>query len=496
MGAVMSYVSIIVNMVAGLLYTPWMIHSIGKENFGLYILAMSVIQLFLFDFGLSVSINRFLSKYLAEGRQDKANNCLGLVYRLYLILDLVLLIALTTVFIFIPDIYKELSPIELGKFKVVFVIAAIFAVFSFPFIPVNGVLSAHEKFFQMKLCEVIHKFIVVVCMTTCLLSGMGLYALVGVNAFAGVTMILIKLCFIQKYTEQKIHFGYWDKIQFKQIVGFSGWVSIMSLCQRSIFHLGPTIIGAFSGSAAIAIFGIANTLESYVFSFSSAISGLFLPSVSRLVAKGDDVLPLMIRIGRLQLILVSLIVLGFCCVGYPFIQLWLGEDFSEAYLCTVLIIIPSLLQLPQEIGDQTLYAKNKVKQRAYAFMSMAVANIVIGIPLTHYYGAKGLCISISIAYLIRTIVLDILYKRILHIDISKFFYDTFIKFLPSFTIVVILGILIGFFFPANGWLGFLSKCALFVIMYSTVVYRLALNTDEKNLIAITLRKFSNKILGK
>ena len=35
-----------------LLYTPWMIHSIGRENFGLYTLAMSVISLFVFDFGL------------------------------------------------------------------------------------------------------------------------------------------------------------------------------------------------------------------------------------------------------------------------------------------------------------------------------------------------------------------------------------------------------------------------------------------------------------
>ena len=73
LGALMSYMAIGINILAGLLYTPWMIHSIGRENFGLYTLAMSVISLFVFDFGLSSAVTRFIAKYLAEGRQDMNN---------------------------------------------------------------------------------------------------------------------------------------------------------------------------------------------------------------------------------------------------------------------------------------------------------------------------------------------------------------------------------------------------------------------------------------
>lgn len=46
LGAIISYISIGINILFGLIYTPWMIHSIGKENFGLYTLAMSVISFF------------------------------------------------------------------------------------------------------------------------------------------------------------------------------------------------------------------------------------------------------------------------------------------------------------------------------------------------------------------------------------------------------------------------------------------------------------------
>ncbi len=487
-GAVISYLSIVINMITGLLYTPWMIRIIGREDYGLYTLAMSVISLFVFDFGLGVSINRFLSKYLAEGRLDKANQCLGMVYKLYFYIDIVLLIALTTVYFFIPQIYQELTLAEIEKLKIIYAIAAVFAVFSFLFIPINGILSAHEKFVQLKLCDIIHKLLVVGAMSFCLLAGYGLYALVLVNALAGIIMIAIKLCFIKRYTPQGADFSYKNKKEFRQIVGFSGWVTIMSFCQRCIFTLGPTILGAFSGSVSIAIFGIANTLEGYVFTFSSALSGMFLPRVSRIVAKDGDVLPLMIKIGRIQLMLVSFVVLGFCCVGFEFIQLWVGEDFSPSYLCTLLLILPSILQLPQEIGDQTLYAKNKLKERSYAFISMAMVNVALGIPLSMLWGATGLCLSICAAYLIRTIVLDVIYKKILHIDIYKFFKETFVVFLPAFALCLGVCFVLNHFVDISGWLGIGIKGIIYGIIMALSLFYLVMNKEEKELVISLIRR--------
>ena len=228
----MSYAAIAINIVTGLLYTPWMIHSIGRENFGLYTLAMSVISLFVFDFGLSSAVTRFIAKYLAEGKQDKANDCLGLVYRLYFVIDIVMFVILAGVFFFIPQLYKELTLDEIAKFKIVYSIAALYSVFSFPFIPVNGVLIAHEKFIQLKICDVAHKLIIVAAVSVCLLLGFGLYALVLVNAFSGILTIILKLTCIKKFTPQTISWRYYNKTEFRNIVGYSGWVTVIALAQR------------------------------------------------------------------------------------------------------------------------------------------------------------------------------------------------------------------------------------------------------------------------
>lgn len=51
-GAALSYVSIVLNMMVGLMYTPYMLRMLGQSEYGLYSLAASIIAyLTVLDFG-------------------------------------------------------------------------------------------------------------------------------------------------------------------------------------------------------------------------------------------------------------------------------------------------------------------------------------------------------------------------------------------------------------------------------------------------------------
>lgn len=489
LGALMSYIAIAINIISGLVYTPWMISSIGRENFGLYTLALSVITLFVFDFGLSNAVTRFISKYLAEGRQDKANNCIGLVYRLYIIIDIILFLILVGVFFFIPQIYKELTPVEIEKFKIVYLMAAMYAIISFPFIPVNGVLSAHECFIQLKVCDVLHKLIIVGTMTICLVLNYGLYALVMVNAISGVLNIAFKLWCIKRYTRQKISWHYFDKAGLKEIAGYSGWVTVIALAQRCIFNLAPSILGALSGSTSIAILGIAITLEGYTYTFANALNGLFLPKVSRVLANNNgDIMPLMIKMGRIQIYIVGLIIFGVVCLGQDFIQLWVGDGFKDSYLCAVLIIIPSFFHLPQMIGNDAIFAANKVKQLSVIFILMAILNIIGAVVLSPSLGATGICISVFISYLVRTIGMDVIFQKEMKLDVYYFFRETFVNLSVPMALCLICGFVLEYAIPMTGWIGFIVKVGLFCGCYAIITYSLAMNSSEKKLILTPVRK--------
>lgn len=486
-GAILSYIGLAINVLVGLLYTPWMINSIGKDDYGLYTLALSVISVFVFDFGIGQAVTRFVAKYLAEGNLKKANNCIGLVSKLYIYIDVIIFLILTCVYFFIPYLYKELTPDELEKFRNIYIVVSLFSVISFPFISVSGILTAAEKFVQLKFCDLCHKLFIVVMMTSCLLMGWGLYALVLVNAIAGLLTIVLKLFFIKKDTKISANFSYEDKKELREIMSFSGWVMVKALAGRMIFTLSPSIIAMVSGSVEVALFGIVNLIEGYVYSFASAISGLFLPKVYRIVSQGEEnIMPLMIRIGRIIFFIIAYITIGFLTVGQDFLAAWLGNGFENIYWSVIFVILPSIIYLPHEIGFSAIEALNKVKYQAIVFVFMGLLNVFIGYFLAERYGCLGLCISIFIAYSIRNIGIDYILKKHLHLDIVCFFKEVFIKPFGSILIVLLGGFFINRI-PVHGWSGFLIKGICVTIVYFLIMYISILNTYERGLIKSFLK---------
>lgn len=482
-GAILSYFNLGLNVLIGLVYTPWMISSIGKADYGLYTLAMSIIGLLAFDFGLGNATTKFICEYLAHDRQDKVNELLGLVFKLYLALDAIIFLVFAGVYFFIPDIYEGLTESEMGPFKIVFVIAACYCTLSFPFIPLNGILTGYEKFIQLKVCDLFQRLFIVITMAICLLYGFGLYALVIVNSAAGIITIIIKLIVIKRQTPLTVNIRFWDTAELKRIFSFVVWVTVIALSQRMIFNIAPSILGIFADSAQIAILGVAITIEAYTYLFANAISGMFLPRVSKMVAGEDieSVQQLMIRVGRLQLIVCGFIFIWFVVFGRDFINLWVGQGYSAVYLCALLFLTPIVIQLPQEIGITYIIAANKVRSQSYIYIGMAVINLVLAIPLSKYFGVNGLAIAIFIAFSYRTIALDMMFHKRLGLNMSRFFKETFVRLLPSFLLVSSIMFLIAII-PINGWLGLTLKSIVTVVVFCIVILTIGANDEEKELI--------------
>lgn len=492
-GAIISYIGLFINILIGLVYTPWMINEIGQSDYGLYTLAMSIIGLLAFDFGLGNATTKYICQYLAENRQDKVDNLLGLIYKLYLIVDVFLIIVLSIIYLFLPEIYTGLTDKEIARFSRVFLIAALFCVISFPFIPLNGILSSYEKFVPLKLCDIFNKVFIVLTMTACLLFGLGLYALVLVNSIAGILTIIAKLYIVKKQTPVKLNWSFKDKSLLKDIGIFIAWVSVAAIAQRCIFNIAPSILGILSDSTSIAIFGVAITLEGYVYLFANAINGMFLPRVSRFLNSNNqnEILELMIKVGRIQIYIVGFIIILLISIGQHFISVWIGEGYKSVYPCLLLIVLPSFLHLPQEIGHTCVIAANKVKKQAIVFICMAIVNIALSIPLTQKWGVLGMSISIFIAYIVRTIGLDIIFYKDLHIDVLKFFRKSYGALILPLLIVCTCAIIINHTVPGIGYASLIIKGILITLVFGFVMYCMSMNKYEKDLILVPIKKILN-----
>ncbi|MBO5408663.1 MAG: oligosaccharide flippase family protein [Clostridia bacterium] len=490
-GAVISYLALALDVVAGLLYTPWIIRQIGDADYGLYTLATSLITMFMLDFGMSAAVAKFVSHYRAKGDQQGMNNFLGMIYKLYIIVSAVICAVLVGVFFNINQIYIKLTPSELSAFKIVYLIAASSMVVCFPFITLNGILTAHEQFARLKLADVFNKVASIFLTIIALLFGMGLYALVAVHAVMNLLTIVVKLVMIRKTTKIKVNFQHSDKGMLKEITGFSFWTTVQSIAQRFIFNITPTVLGVVSGSVGITMFGLASTLEGYVFKFSQAINGMFMPKISRATLgqkTGEAVLPLMIKVGRIVLSITGILVIGIVTLGQNFVNVWLGNGYQEVYICTVLLILPSVLHLPQQVANTAVVVLDKVKSAGIVYTIMALVNIVFSFLFGHFWGAVGCSLSICIAYFVRTILMNVVFYKQLNINVFKFFKDCHGKMAPGLLVALGCGVLISrYVMVGSGWICFLTQVVCLMICYVAIMWLIGWNKSEKNLFLSPVR---------
>ncbi len=497
-GAIISYFVIAFNIVAGIIYTPWMITKIGQSNYGLYTLSVSLITLFVIDFGMGAAVSRFVSKYIAEEKQDEVNNFLGVVYKLYLLIDLLIFVILFVLYFFIDSIYGQLTDSEVEVFKLLYVIVGLFSVISFPFSNLNGVLTSYEKFIPLKLCDLFHKAFIVVAMVIALLLDAGVYALVLINAISGVLTILIKLFVIRCGTPARVNWKYFDTKLVKHIFTFSIWTTIASLAQRLIYNITPSIIAAVSstGATGVAIFGLASTIEGYLYSVATVVSGMFMPKVARMVysEEKESLMPLMVKVGRIQCMVIGLFLVGFVALGRSFIvDVWNKPDFDTSYFCAVLLILPSYFYLPMEIANTALVVENKVRLQAFVFIIMGLTNVVLSLILSSIFGAFGAAVSIFIAYMLRTFLMIIIYQRKMKLKMGQFYKQTFLKITPWLALVLIFGLVLEYFNPmAHTFWRFLVNGVVLVFIYADLMVVFVWNKDEKDLFGSAINSFFNK----
>lgn len=493
-GAAISYITIFLNIAITFLYTPWMIEKIGVSNYGLYCLVGAFLSYFIMDFGLTGTITRFISKYRAEGDETKIKNMLGLTTKVYLTIAVLIFIVLLVLYPFISHIFTGLTTCELNILKVLYIIAGVFSLMTFVLKPMDGAMMAYEYFVTNRLLDMIQKLGTIACIVLALLLGGSVYELVLITGACGFLSALVKAIVFKSKSRIKINFLYYNKFEMKQLLSFSGWVFLAGLALRFRLTLIPSVLGVFADSIEISIFSLGMTIEAMVYTISSALNGMFLPKVSRLVYVEDNknLLVLMTRVGRIQLYIISLIIMGFAIFGDSFLYLWVGEKFSNTYFVVLLLILTNIISLTQSVALDVAYAENKVKYTSRMTLITSFLSLIGSCLLAPYYGAIGCAMSFFIFMTIYQILINIFYYKELKIDIACFFKECHLKILPLLMVISLFFYLAKGFVNLDSWINFVTYATLYTIVSLNIIFFILMNADEKQLVNGIIKKIIRK----
>lgn len=144
--------------------------------------------------------------------------------------------------------------------------------------------------------------------------GYGAVTLVVTATIVNIACLLTNVYYCFKYLD--IHFckGHFEKSFLYEISGYAFFIFLNAIVDKIYWGTGQFILGIVSGTIQVAIYAIAMQFMNMYMQFSSAISGVLLPKVTMMVANGatnKELTSLMIRIGRLQYIIVNYILVIF-----------------------------------------------------------------------------------------------------------------------------------------------------------------------------------------
>ena len=496
-GALLSYITLILNSVIALLYTPFMTFKLGQAEYGLYSLVASIIStLTVLDLGFGNAVIRYTAKFKAENKEKELGKMYGMFFIIFSIIAFVSLIIGGVIYFNIDLLFgQSMSEGELGKLRIMFILLIFNLAFTFIMSVYRSIIVAYERFVFQKLINLIRIILNPIVMIVLLSYGYKAISMVVVQTIFNVLTLLLDYYYCKKKLDIKIVFAKFDIPLLKEVSIYSFWVFLNVIMDRIYWSLGQSVVGIYCGAKLVAVYGIAIQIQQMYMSFSTAISGILLPKITALTTQKNSekqVSDLFIRTGRLQFIVMSFILSGFVVFGRQFIELWVGNSYSDAYYICLLFFFPLLVPLIQNVAISILQARNQMRFRSLLYLVISLVSFVASLPLTKYYGVIGCAIATSCAlFLGHVLIMNIYYQKRVDLDIISFWKEiikmAIIPFILSLGSLYLLNNLI-----ISNWISFIIGIICFSLLYIPLFWLFSMNKYEKDLVKNIISKFKLK----
>lgn len=499
-GVVLNYVVIILNTVVGLLYTPYMLRMMGQSEYGLYSLVASVIAyLTVLDLGFGNAIVRYTAKFRAEKKTEEQYEMFGMFFLLYLVIGIIAFGIGLGLYFNVGTLFgNTMTAVELDRARIMMLLLVANLAFTFPMSIWGSIIQAYEDFVFQKSLN-IFRIILNTAVMICLLHfGYKAVAMVVVQTIFNVLTLVLNFIYCRKKLNIHIYFRFkhfhWGFL--KEVAIYSFWIFLNAIMDRVYWSTGQFVLGAMVGTAAVAVFAIAIQLEGMYMQFSTAISSVFLPKVTAMVATNrsrKEISDLFIRTGRIQYIVLAYILSGFIIFGRQFIELWAGAGYSDAYIISLLFFIPLTVPLIQNLGITILQARNEMKFRSVLYIIIALVSLAMQIVLTRFFGGIGCAMGVSGALVVgQILIMNVYYRRRQDLDIKTFWKE--ISKMSIIPIVLIFSsmLVIRHFFALDSWGKLILGIAAFSLVYIPLFFRFSMTDDERNLFISMFHKIFDK----
>ena len=427
-GLILTYTQNVFKIVVALLFTPFLIQSVGMDQYGIFVLgATSYSYLLFLDSSLKTTFVRFILK-----KDHNLNQLSILVNSLFisvlfgLLIFLLGLLLLLNIDLFLNESFSN----NIGQLRTIiffFSLSAGLIIFMTPF---SAILISHERFVTIQFIELGTTAVSAIIAFSFILNGYGVVEISIVTAFTSALQAFIKTAYAIKF----VNFG---KINLKvqknlvlEMIRFSIPIAVAFFAYLIFWRMDYIVLGLLGLPSLVAIYGIALFFIKHLESISVAVSKIAMPRTIKMIDSnitGSELNSILIDISRLQLLILAPILFSLYILGDNFINLWLGEGFQRSYILLVMLMSAYAFEL---IG----WSRNTIMQvyevyyiRSISLIVFAVINFVASYMIYDIYGLEGVALVTSSSIFLSYLSVSLTMSRMLKMNFLDYLKNVFGK---------------------------------------------------------------------
>lgn len=434
----------IIKAVVGFWIVPILLNYFGKEEFGLIVLANSLnVYLTLLNLGLPLGIVKHTAQWLAKNEKINLTHAIQSSIAFYVVVGFINFLVLLII-AFQGDLYFNISPELVTGFRKLIIVTAISAFFIWPLSIVDQLLQGAneiEKLNKIYILGDVTRFIVVllsIYFKLDLVKFFILYALLPVGLGLPLKYLVWK-----KYLSIKLTIKLkWHWEVFKEVLGFSLGLFIISLAQTSVLHLRPIILAHRSGIEAASEYRVLFTIINFIFMVASISQASLLPIVSKADAIGDEktIDKIIYNLTKYSWAILSPVIFGIAITSKEILSLYVGEAYiSLAPWLSIWSI--ALFQLYLGTISSVFIGKGKIRILTYAIPLNAIISLACLWILAPAYRVGAVPLSRLVFTILQAVMYHVFFlPKVLKISSVKLIRESFLP--PLIVSIIMSGIIL------------------------------------------------------
>lgn len=475
----------ITNIVVTFFLTPFIIKKLGDFNYGFWILISTIVGYFAYsEFGVGSAIQNQLSIQLGQNNMEKYRGIFSSGFFLYILVSII--VFLLTIIASLIGLHLKNSGMDPLILAIILFIYGTNLALSFIFYPYTSVLISYIRLDILAWVAIFQTIFSALLSVIVLNLEFGLVML----ALVGLITTIITNSFIFLYAKRlvpKLRFEK-DKIEkdkIKDIFVFGGKTFFIQLSDLLRFKLDEVVTGVFISVKLVTHYSISNkmvtTSNGVILKLLSILNPLFAQQLGDGDGKkiGETFFFTLKVIGVFSIFIYIILIF----LGSPFILLWLGKKYLDAYIPLILLGGAYCIGKFQSPSINLFYATNKHHFYGYMNVAEGVLNLGFSLLFAIYFkmGINGIALGTLIPIIISKIfVQPFLVSSCIKIDVK----EMYISMLRIFTIAIFIYgpyYLFRLYFHINSYVDIFIS---FMLLSVSSIFHLffVLNKKEKEII--------------